>query len=64
MLDYSDESAHYSDVKGATATFRFTGTAVDVYSRTNGDVGIIRAVLYKVEKEVDRNQRIYKKIYR
>ena len=44
---YSDETAHYSDVKGATATFTFKGTAVDVYSRTNGDVGLIRAVLYK-----------------
>ena len=38
---YSDETAHYSDVKGATATFTFK------YSRTNGDVGLIRAVLYK-----------------
>jgi len=27
--------------------FTFKGTAVDVYSRTNGDVGLIRAVLYK-----------------
>lgn len=44
---YSDGTAHYTDVMGATATFTFKGTAVDVYSRTNGDVGLIRAVLYK-----------------
>ena len=43
---YSNGSAHQTSTKGARATFTFTGTGVDVYSRTNGAVGSIRAILY------------------
>ncbi len=44
---YSNGSAHESSTSGSRATFKFTGTGVDVYSRTNGNVGSIRAQLYK-----------------
>lgn len=43
---YSDESAHMSSTQMSTATFSFTGTGVDVYSRTNMQTGIVRAQLY------------------
>lgn len=43
---YSNGSAHYSSTAKSTATFTFTGTGVEVYSRTNGAVGLIRAVVY------------------
>ena len=44
---YSDGSAHVSSTAGAKATFSFTGTGVDIYSRTNLDTGIAYAKLYK-----------------
>lgn len=34
---------------GATATFSFTGTGVDIYSRTNMETGLVVAKLYKGE---------------
>lgn len=48
---YSDGSAHYTDLEegAATATFTFTGTGVDVYSRTNMTTGYVAAQLYKGE---------------
>lgn len=48
---YSNGSAHYSSQKLASATFRFTGTGVDVYSRTNEGVGKISTSLKKVTKD-------------
>lgn len=53
---YSNGSAHYSSTAKSTATFTFTGTGVDVYSRTNGAVGSIRAILYngKTTENVNR----------
>ena len=47
---FSNGSAHYSSEKLASATFRFKGTGVDVYSRTNDGVGKIIATLKKVTK--------------
>ena len=47
---FSDGSAHVagSDGKvGATATFTFTGTGVDIYSRTNSTTGMVIAMLYE-----------------
>lgn len=38
---YSDGSAHVANISGATASFTFTGTGVDIYSRTNGTTGTI-----------------------
>ena len=46
---YSDGTAHYTNKKGATATFTFTGTGVDVYSKTDMTTGIIMAYLYEGE---------------
>lgn len=38
---YSGGSAHVSSTSGATAKFTFTGTGVDIYSRTNDETGTI-----------------------
>jgi len=52
---YSDGSAHMADAdkkgdtgKAATATFTFSGTGVDIYSRTNGTVGKVSAILSSI----------------
>ena len=42
---YSNGSTHAAYKKGATATFTFTGTGVDIYSRTDGVVGKVYAKL-------------------
>lgn len=47
----SNGSSHWTETSKATATFRFTGTAVDVYSRTNKDVGRIMARIKKVNSD-------------
>lgn len=49
--EYSNGSAHVSSEKGASAKFKFTGTGVDVYSRTNDGVGKILASIKKVVKQ-------------
>lgn len=46
--EYSDGSAHVASTQGATAEFTFTGTGVDIYSRTDMEVGKVRGQLYKV----------------
>ena len=46
---YTDGTAHVSSTQGATATFTFTGTGVDIYSRTNANVGLVKAQLFKGE---------------
>lgn len=43
---YSDGSAHVSSASGATASFTFTGTGVDIYSRTDMTTGTVTANLY------------------
>lgn len=58
---YSNGSAHYSSDSTATATFRFTGTGVDVYSKTNKNVGRIIGRVKKVEKNGDTETLIGKK---
>lgn len=48
---YTDGSAHKavaSNENVARATFQFTGTGVDVYSRTNDETGTILVTLFKV----------------
>ncbi|MEE0617269.1 vWA domain-containing protein [Intestinibacter bartlettii] len=55
---YSNGSAHYSSQNFATATFRFTGTGVDVYSRTNEGVGKISTSLKKVTKNADGTETV------
>jgi hypothetical protein len=51
---FSDGSAHVAgkgDTMGAKVTFRFTGTGVDVYTRTNQQSGLVVAQLARVEGE-------------
>ena len=43
---YSDGTAAVGTT-GATATFTFTGTGVDIYSRTNMQTGLIMAAIYE-----------------
>lgn len=55
---YSNGSAHVSSQNFATAKFRFTGTGVDVYSRTNEGVGKISTSLKKVTKNADGTETV------
>ena len=55
---FSNGSAHVSYENFATATFRFTGTGVDVYSRTNSGVGKISTSLKKVTKNADGTETV------
>ena len=47
-LKFTDGSAHSTAEMGASASFTFTGTGVDVYTRTNEQSGLIVAVLSKM----------------
>lgn len=56
---YSNGSTHAAYTKGATATFTFTGTGVDIYSRTDGVVGKVYAKLTgssKANKDITINK--------
>ena len=55
---FSNGSAHVSSQNFATAKFRFTGTGVDVYSRTNEGVGKISTSLKKVTKNADGTETV------
>lgn len=44
-IEYSDGSAHKTESMGARVSFQFTGTGVDVYTRTNDKTGIAMAIL-------------------
>lgn len=46
---YTDGTSHVSSTNGATATFTFTGTGVDIYSRTNATTGLVKAQLFTGE---------------
>lgn len=48
---YSDGSAHVAADNTAKATFSFTGTGVDIYSRTDNNVGQVKAKLYRMEAD-------------
>lgn len=47
---FSNGSAHKSSTAGATATFRFTGTGVEIYSKTDLTAGKVMATLKQVDK--------------
>lgn len=58
---YSDGSAHMADAddkgetgKAATATFTFSGTGVDIYSRTNVSAGRVSAILKSVNADGEK----------
>ena len=44
-LTFTDGSAHFTDTMGTMAEFTFTGTGVEVYTRTNANSGMVVAVL-------------------
>lgn len=54
------DDAEYSDgtatemAKGATATFTFTGTGLDIYSRTNIKTGAVRAILRNADDAIEK----------
>ena len=50
-IQYSDGSAQYTDQMGARVSFQFTGTGVDIYTRTNDTTGIVMAILTPVNVE-------------
>ncbi len=55
---YTDGSAHVTGLNGemgAQAEFTFTGTGVEVYTRTNAESGMVVAVLNRKVKDVDGN---------
>ena len=45
---FADGSAHFTDEIGAKAQFTFTGSGVDVYTRTNNNSGVVVATLYRL----------------
>lgn len=47
-LMYSDGMAHATSQRGATATFTFTGTGVDIYSRTDSKTGMVIASIKRL----------------
>lgn len=44
-VTFTDGSAHFVNTPGASAQFTFTGTGVEVYTRTNATSGMVVAVL-------------------
>ncbi|MBO5867516.1 MAG: hypothetical protein J6Q54_01250, partial [Oscillospiraceae bacterium] len=52
-VTFTDGSAHFTNTPGASAQFTFTGTGVEVYTRTNATSGMVVAVLSS--KAVDEN---------
>lgn len=46
---FSDGSAHFTNTIGAKAQFTFTGTGVDVYTRTNNNSGVVVATLSRTD---------------
>ena len=46
---YSNGSAKVTTINGATAEFTFTGTGVDVYTKTDNKTGTVKATLYEVK---------------
>ena len=58
---YTDGTAHVTGLNGemgAKAEFTFTGTGVEVYTRTNADSGLVLAMLKKVTDADDGSQNI------
>lgn len=63
-VTFTDGSAHFTNTPGASAQFTFTGTGVEVYTRTNNKSGMVVAVLSQVTKREDGEENItaYKSI--
>lgn len=53
---YADGSAHGTGLDGkygSSVEFTFTGTGVDVYTRTNSETGLVVAMIKKIVKTID-----------
>ena len=66
-LTYTDGSAHATGLNGelgAKAEFTFTGTGVEVYTRTNAKAGMVVAVLNRITKGENgtQNSTLYKSL--
>ena len=66
-LTYTDGSAHATGLNGelgAKAEFTFTGTGVEVYTRTNAKSGMVVAVLNRITKGENgtQNSTLYKSL--
>ena len=66
-LTYTDGSAHATGLNkelGAQAQFTFTGTGVEVYTRTNAKSGMVVAVLNRITKGENgtQNSTLYKSL--
>ena len=55
-LMYSDGTAHVTSQRGASVTFTFTGTGVDIYSRTDSKTGMVVATLKKLTVDGSGNE--------
>jgi len=55
-LMYSDGTAHGTSQRGASATFTFTGTGVDIYTRTDSKTGMVVATLKKLTVDGSGNE--------
>ncbi|MBR5233771.1 MAG: InlB B-repeat-containing protein [Clostridia bacterium] len=61
---YSDSSAHGTGLDGkygASVEFTFTGTGVDVYTRTNSETGLVVAMIKKIVRTTDDNGNVISK---
>ena len=52
-IEFTDGNAHFTNTMGASAQFTFTGTGVDVYTRTNARSGMVVAVLIQHQQNED-----------
>lgn len=52
-VTFTDGSAHFTNTPGTSAQFTFTGTGVEVYTRTNAASGMVVAVLNSKTIEED-----------
>lgn len=63
---YTDGSAHgtgFDGKIGASVEFTFTGTGVDVYTRTNADSGMVVAALYQLVDVEDAEGKVVGQVF-
>jgi len=58
--DFANDMAHTSSTAKAKATFTFSGTGVDIYSRTNGSTGTILVTLKSAATDNESGKKVTK----
>lgn len=53
-IEFTDGTSVYTATAGASTVFNFTGTGVDIYTRTNNESGVVVAMLTKIESDGTR----------